>query len=86
MILEFGTGADATQVYENLDFQVTGSIPTEEGNHWLTVKSRQGYVVIGFTLLDINPPGFSETLVLLFSLASPHAIDVGFVPPCGPSY
>lgn len=56
-----GTTAER-DVYGNLNFQVSGFIPSEEGNYWITVKARQGYVVIGFALVDIYPGGFATTL------------------------
>lgn len=58
------SGAEVTRdVYKNLNFQVSGAIPMDEGNYWLTVKSRQGYVVIGFSLMDVAPGGFSTTMI-----------------------
>ena len=56
-----GEGDSKRDVYRNLDFKIAGNIPTEAGNYWVTVKSREGYVVIGFALIDIIPSGFSRT-------------------------
>ncbi len=56
------TSQQTRDVYKNLNFQVIGYIPTEEGNYWITVKSRPGYVVVGYSLLEIIPSGFSKTL------------------------
>lgn len=49
-------------IYRNLNFQVNGFLPTQEGNYWLTVRAMSGYVMIGYALVDISPPGISLIL------------------------
>lgn len=59
--ITLGEGGNKRDVYRNVDFQIAGNIPMQQGNHWITVKSRQGYVVIGFAIVDILPGGYSKT-------------------------
>ena len=49
-------------IYRNLKFQVNGFLPREEGNYWITVRAMSGYVLIGYALIDVTPPGISLTL------------------------
>jgi hypothetical protein len=49
-------------IYRNLNFPVNGFLPREEGNYWITVRAMPGYVLIGYTLIEVTPSGISLTL------------------------
>ena len=41
------SGGNPRDVYRTVDFAVSGNIPTEEGNYWVTVEAMDAYVAIG---------------------------------------
>lgn len=46
------SGGNARDVYRTVSFNVSGSIPKEEGNLFLYVESKEGYVRIGSNISD----------------------------------
>ena len=46
VLINFYSGGKARDVYRSLSFNISGSIPTDEGNLWLYFESKQGYVLI----------------------------------------
>ena len=46
------TGGNSRDVYRTLSFNVSGSVPKEEGNLFLYVESREGYIRIGSNISD----------------------------------
>lgn len=49
-------------VYRSTDFNVSGSVPTTAGNHWIAIEAQSAQVVIGDlmppTVIDTAPSGF----------------------------
>ncbi len=52
------SGGDLKDVYRNLDFNISGELPSEEGNYWIYLESREGYVYISknASIKDLAPP------------------------------
>ena len=47
LAMQLHAGGELNNVYRNLDFNVSGTLPTTEGIHWLYVEAREGYVRFG---------------------------------------
>lgn len=52
----------SSDIYRNTKFVVNGFIPTEEGDHWITVRAMPGYVLIGYGLIEVSPSGIAKML------------------------
>ncbi|MBS1266654.1 MAG: hypothetical protein MAG795_00622 [Candidatus Woesearchaeota archaeon] len=64
IVMSVISGSQSTRdVYRNLDFPVRGSIPAYQGNHWITLRSQQGYVEIGYNVISVDSTGLSSTLL-----------------------
>ncbi len=64
VVVSVVSGPESTRdVYRNLKFPVRGSIPSYQGNHWITIKSQAGYVEIGYNVVDVDSTGLSATLL-----------------------
>ncbi len=44
--MQLYAGGNLKDVYRSFDFNVSGTLPTEEGNYWIYIESKQGYVDI----------------------------------------
>ncbi len=44
--MQLYTGGDLKDVYRSFDFNISGTLPIEEGNYWIYAESKQGYVDI----------------------------------------
>ncbi len=44
--IKFYAGGNERDVYRTLDFDVSGEIPAEQGNYWMYLESKSGYVSI----------------------------------------
>ncbi|MBW2965951.1 hypothetical protein KY342_02490 [Candidatus Woesearchaeota archaeon] len=42
--MQLYAGGSLKDVYRSLDFNVSGTLPSEEGNYWIYVEAKQGYV------------------------------------------
>jgi hypothetical protein len=49
--MELYAGGSLKDVYRSFDFNVSGTLPDEEGNYWLYVESKQGYVGLGTEII-----------------------------------
>ena len=58
LAMQLYTGGNLKDTYRAFDFNVSGTLPTEDGNYWLYAEAKQGYVEFSqnITEEDTTPP------------------------------
>ncbi|MBI2130318.1 hypothetical protein HYU10_00965 [Candidatus Woesearchaeota archaeon] len=46
VLINFNSGGNPRDVYRSLDFNISGSLPADEGSLWVYLESREGYVQV----------------------------------------